>query len=56
MKKLPSLFYLPFVLCPFTVQWTRFAESQNFGLTTLSTEWKALYVFGLRVAMWRADV
>jgi len=45
----PHILRLRYMLCPFTIAWCKFERGASFE------EWKALYIFGIRVAIWRCD-
>lgn len=42
-----------FILTPITVTWIRYSERVIF--TDYSATWRELYIFGIRIARWRAD-
>lgn len=47
-KWFPPLFRLAFVACPFVL------NSMRFETSLMYWNWKAVYVFGVRVAVWSA--
>lgn len=51
----PPIYFAPMVLVPFAVAALHFSWTENSGFTWFNAKWKALYLFGLRIAAWRSD-
>ncbi len=49
MNDLPSFLRVRYLLCPITIAWCRIERGIAYE------EWKTLYIFGIRVAIWRCD-
>ena len=53
-----ALFDLAYVFTPITVDWVRYKVEETGGTlagTRYVITWRSLYVFGIRIATWRAS-
>jgi hypothetical protein len=50
-----KLFAWRHMACPIVVGWHQIIERDRLGITRSRETWKTLYVFGLRLAMWRVE-